>query len=45
VARNSQDALTVTHNDVLALAHDSESGLFKRAHRVKMIDAWNLGQS
>jgi hypothetical protein len=45
VARNSQDALTVTHNDVFALPHDSKPGLFKRAHHVKMIDAWNLGQS
>ena len=45
VARNGQDALTITHNDVFALTHNSKPGLFKCAYRIKVIDAWNLGQS
>jgi hypothetical protein len=45
VARNGQDALTISHNDVFALTHDSKPGLFKRAYRVKVIDAGNLGQN
>lgn len=45
VARNGQDALTVAHNDVFALTHDSKPGLFKRSHCVKVIDAGNPGQS
>ena len=45
VARNGQDALTITHNDVFALTHNSKPGLFKRAYCVKVIDAGNLGQS
>lgn len=45
VARNRQDALTITHNDVFALTHNSKPGLFKCAYRIKVIDAWNLGQS
>ena len=45
MAWNGQDALTIPHNDVFALAHNSKPGLFKRAYCVKMVDAWNLGQS
>ena len=44
VARNRHDALTVAHDDVLALTHDSESGLLECAHGVEVIDAWDLGQ-
>jgi hypothetical protein len=44
MAGNSHDALTVAHDDVLALAHNSEAGLFKRAHGVEVVDAWDLGQ-
>ena len=42
--RNGHDALTVAHDDVLALAHYSKPGFFERAHGVKVIDAWDLGQ-
>jgi hypothetical protein len=41
---NGHDALTVAHDNVLALAHYSEPGLFERAHGVEVIDAWDLGQ-
>ena len=34
MARNGQDALAVTHNDVLTLTHNPKSGLFERAHSV-----------
>ena len=44
VARNRHDTLTIAHDDMLALAHDTESGLFKRVHGVEVTDAWDLGQ-
>jgi hypothetical protein len=44
VARNDNDALTVAHDDVLALTHDPETGFFQRADGVEVIDAGNLWQ-
>lgn len=44
VARNRHDTLTIAHDDMLALTHDMESGLFERAHGVEVTDAWDLGQ-
>ena len=44
MARNSQDPLAVRHHDVLALARDPEPCLLEGPHRIKVIDARNLGQ-
>ena len=44
VARNRHDTLTIAHDDMLALAHDTESALLERAHGVEVTDAWDLGQ-
>ena len=45
VTENGHDALTIAHDDVLALTHDPETGLFQYAHGVEVIDAGDLGQS
>ncbi len=42
VPRNRQDANTVGHNDMFALAHDMEASFFERAHRFEMINARNF---
>jgi hypothetical protein len=39
VARNRDNPLAVRHDDMLALPSDTETGLFKRPHCVKVIDA------
>jgi hypothetical protein len=44
VTRDGQDALTVGHDDVLALTHYPEPGLLKRTHCVEMIDTREFGQ-
>ncbi len=44
VARNDNDALTVAHDDVFALAHDPETGFLQRTDGVEMIDARNARQ-
>jgi hypothetical protein len=36
--------VSIRHHDVLTLARDPESGLLEGAHRIEVIDAWNLGQ-
>jgi hypothetical protein len=41
VARNCEDAATVTHHDVLALADDLETSFFQRSDSPKMINPWN----
>lgn len=42
MARYGHDPAAAAHDDVLALAHDSESGFLERAHGVQMVDAGNL---
>ena len=44
MAGNGKNPLAVRHHDVLALARDPESGLLEGSHRIKMIDARDLGQ-
>jgi hypothetical protein len=44
VARNRYDALTIAHNDMLSLTHDSETGFLQCADSVEMINAWNACQ-
>jgi hypothetical protein len=44
MTRDRHDPLTIAHDDVLTLAHDPKPGLFECAHRVKMVDAGDLGQ-
>lgn len=42
--RNGQDAPTIAHYDVLALAKDGEAGLFERPDCIEMIDAGKFWQ-
>jgi hypothetical protein len=44
VTRNGEDPLPIGHHDVLALARNPEPRLFEGAHRIEVIDAWDLGQ-
>jgi len=44
VARDSQDAPAVRHNDVLALTHDRETRLLESTHCIEMVDARDFGQ-
>ena len=44
MARNSNNAQTVAHDDVLPLAHDPEASFLERANGVEMIDARDLRQ-
>ncbi len=39
-----ENACPVRHDDVFTLTHHREPGLLERAHRIKVIDARNLGQ-
>ena len=41
VARDRNNPGAVSHDDVFALPSDSKSGLLKRFHRCKMVDAGN----
>lgn len=45
VAGDNHDALTIAHDDMLALAHNPESSFFERADGVKVIDARDLGHA
>ena len=44
VARDSQNARAVRHNDVLALADDRETCLLEGTCCIEMVDARDLGQ-
>ena len=44
VTRDREDARSVGHNDVLALADHRKSGFFESADGIEMIDARNFGQ-
>jgi len=42
VSRNRDEMYAVAHYNVLALAHNSEAGLFERLDRPEMINAGNF---
>ena len=44
VPRDGNDAHTIAHDTMLSLTRDKKAGLLERAHRVKVIDAWEAGQ-
>ena len=44
VTRNGEDSRPVAHDDVLALAKDSEARFFERPDCIKMVDARELGR-
>jgi hypothetical protein len=43
VTGNSENARAICHNDVFALAGNSEAGFFKCPNRVEVLDAGQLG--
>jgi hypothetical protein len=45
VARNGHYALTIAHNNVLALSHYAKARLFEGTHGVLVIDARDLRQA
>ena len=44
VTWNRENAQTVRHDNMFALAHDCEACLLEGAHRIAVIDALNLDQ-
>ena len=44
VARDSQDAPAIRHDDMLPLTNDREACLLEGTHSIEVVDPWDLGQ-